>query len=201
MRVGEVQRKTLETKIAARIDLDGDGTAEVSTGVGFLDHMIAQLARHGAFDITLDAKGDLEIDAHHTVEDTGIVLGQAIDRALGERIGIRRMGDATVPMDEALAQVAIDLSGRGYSVFDGSFATDTIGDLGTELIPHFFEALASHARANIFVRILAGRSDHHRAEATFKALARSLNIAVSLDPQRTGQVPSTKGTLSHNTED
>ena len=110
MRVGEVQRKTLETKIAARIDLDGDGTAEVSTGVGFLDHMIAQLARHGAFDITLDAKGDLEIDAHHTVEDTGIVLGQAIDRALGERIGIRRMGDATVPMDEALAQVAIDLS-------------------------------------------------------------------------------------------
>jgi imidazoleglycerol-phosphate dehydratase len=196
LRSAETTRKTLETAVRVGIELDGSGESDINTGIAFFDHMLAQVARHGLFDLNIVAEGDLEVDAHHTVEDVGIVLGEAISEALGDRAGIGRMADATVPMDEALAQVAIDLSGRGHSSFDGDFANAEIGDLETQLIPHFIDSLARHAGANIYVRILAGQNDHHKCEAAFKALARALDAATAIDERRGGQVPSTKGTIT-----
>jgi imidazoleglycerol-phosphate dehydratase len=194
-RTATVTRKTGETDIEVTLNLDGAGQASITTGVGFLDHMLHALARHARFDLTVQASGDLHIDEHHTVEDVGIVLGRALAEALSDRRGITRMGHAIVPMDEALALVAVDLGGRGYFVFDGEFNTARIGQLGTSLIPHFFESLAHEGRLNLHARLLAGIDDHHRAEALFKALARALDMATRLDPRLAGQVPSTKGTL------
>jgi imidazoleglycerol-phosphate dehydratase len=196
LRSAEATRKTLETAVRVEIELDGSGESAINTGIAFFDHMLAQVARHGLFDLNIVAEGDLEVDAHHTVEDVGIVLGEAISEALGDRAGIGRMADATVPMDEALAQVAVDLSGRGHSSFEGEFANAEIGDLETQLIPHFIDSLARHAGANIHVRILAGQNDHHKCEAAFKALARALDAATAIDERRGGQVPSTKGTIT-----
>jgi imidazoleglycerol-phosphate dehydratase len=195
-RAATVTRKTGETDIEIILNLDGTGQAEIATGVGFLDHMLHCLARHARFDLKVRAQGDLHIDEHHTVEDVGIVLGRALGEALGDRTGITRMGHAIVPLDEALALVAVDLSGRGYFVFDGAFSTERIGQVGTSLIPHFFESLAHEGRINLHARLLAGVDDHHRAEALFKALARALDMAVRRDERLAGQAPSTKGTLT-----
>jgi len=195
-RTATVTRQTGETDIEITLNLDGSGQAEVTTGLGFLDHMLNALARHARFDLKVAAKGDLHIDEHHTVEDVGIVLGRALAQALGDRTGITRMGHAIVPMDEALALVAVDFGGRGYFVFDGQFSTARIGQVGTSLIPHFLESVAHEGRLNLHVRLLAGVDDHHRAEAIFKALARALDMAVQRDERLAGQVPSTKGTLT-----
>ena len=195
-RCASVSRTTSETEVTAAVAIDGDGDFRGATGIGFLDHMLAQLARHGLFDIEVNAVGDLHIDAHHTAEDVAIVLGRAFSDALGDRQGIQRMGDATVPMDEALAHVAVDLAGRDFSAFDGTFRQDRIGDLETSLLPHVIGSLARHMGAAIHVRLLAGDDDHHKAEAVFKALARALDQATALDPRRAGAVPSTKGTLT-----
>ncbi len=188
------QRRTAETEVVIFLRLDGQGTARVETGIGFLDHLLHHLAVHGLFDLEVQARGDLHIDPHHTVEDVAIVLGQTLDEALGDRRGIVRMGHAWVPMDEALAFVAVDLSGRPYAVLDLGFNSPAIGALPTSLIPHFLETLAVHARMNLHARLLYGRDDHHRAEALFKALGRALDMAVRLDPRR-HDIPSTKGTL------
>ncbi|MCL5995177.1 MAG: imidazoleglycerol-phosphate dehydratase [Chloroflexi bacterium] len=166
------------------LDLDGTGRAEIDTGVGFYDHMLHHVAHHGLFDLTIKATGDLHIDEHHTVEDVAIALGQALDRALGDRAGITRMADAFVTMDETLAHVTVDLSGRPYCVFDAGFAPLRIGGLSASLIPHIFESLATHARMNLHARVLYGRDDHHKAEALFKALGRSLDAATCIDPRR-----------------
>lgn len=195
-RAATVRRKTGETEIEITLNLDGRGHAQVSTGVGFLDHMLSALARHARFDLTVQATGDLHVDEHHTVEDVAITLGQALGEALGDRAGITRMGHAMVPMDEALALVAVDIGGRGYSVFDGHFDTPRIGQMGTSLVPHFFESLAMEARMNLHARLLAGRDDHHRAEALFKALARALHQATRLDPTLGGDLPSTKNFIA-----
>ena len=195
-RTATVSRQTGETDIEISLTIDGSGQADIATGVGFLDHMLHALARHARFDLTVRAKGDLHIDEHHTVEDVGIVLGRALAQALGDRAGITRMGHAIVPMDEALAMVAVDFGGRGYFVFDGHFSTDRIGQVGTSLIPHFFESLAHEGRLNLHARLLAGVDDHHRAEALFKALARALDMASQTDARLSGQIPSTKGTLT-----
>jgi imidazoleglycerol-phosphate dehydratase len=194
-RTARIHRETRETTIELELDVDGDGRAVVSTGVGFLDHMLDSLARHARFDLTLKAVGDLHVDAHHTAEDVAIVLGQAVDRALGDRRGLRRFADATVPLDEALAQVVVDLSGRGFAAVDLPFGGEMIGALPTEMVPHFLRSLAVEARLTLHVRLLAGENDHHRAEATFKALARALELATRLDPRIADQVPSTKGSL------
>ncbi|MFQ5610808.1 MAG: imidazoleglycerol-phosphate dehydratase HisB [Anaerolineae bacterium] len=196
MRTATIHRQTGETDITVRLNLDGSGQAEAQTGLGFLDHMLHALARHARFDLSIKAVGDLHVDEHHTVEDVGLTLGRALDEALGDRAGLVRMGHAVVPMDEALALVAVDFSGRGYFVFEGCFDTDRIGQVGTSLIPHFFESLAHAARMNLHARLLAGQDDHHRAEALFKALARALEQATRLDPRLGGQIPSTKGTLT-----
>jgi imidazoleglycerol-phosphate dehydratase len=190
-----VQRTTRETSVEVAIDVDGSGTSDISTGIGFLDHMLESLARHGRLDLTVRATGDLHIDAHHTVEDVGIVLGQALNQALGTRAGIRRFADATVPLDEALAHVALDLSGRPYAVLDLPFGGPMLGTLPTELVAHFLQSLAHEARMTLHARVLAGDNDHHRAEAVFKALARALESATRLDPRLGGGIPSTKGTL------
>ena len=195
-RTATVTRQTGETTIKIRLNLDGTGQAEISTGLGFLDHMLYALARHARFDLAVQATGDLHVDEHHTVEDVGIVLGRALGQALGERKGITRMGYAIVPMDEALAMVALDFGGRGYFVFDGEFTTARIGQIGTSLIPHFLESVAHEGRLNLHARLLAGVDDHHRAEALFKALARALDMAVKRDERLAGQAPSTKGTLT-----
>ncbi|MDM8518756.1 imidazoleglycerol-phosphate dehydratase HisB [Anaerolineales bacterium HSG6] len=195
-RSAEVTRKTGETDITIKLNIDGTGQANINTGVGFFDHMLHALARHARFDLTVQAVGDLHIDEHHTVEDVGIVLGRALHQALGDFKGIVRMGQAIVPMDEALALVAVDLSGRGYFVFDGEFSTPRIGQLGTSLIPHFLESMAHAGQFNLHARLLSGTDDHHRAEAIFKALARALDMAVQHDARLAGQVPSTKGTLT-----
>jgi imidazoleglycerol-phosphate dehydratase len=191
-RTATVRRETGETQIQITLNLDGRGRAQVNTGVGFLDHMLIALARHARFDLTVDATGDLHVDEHHTVEDVGITLGAALGQALGDRAGIIRMGHAIVPMDEALALVAVDIGGRSYCVFDGDFDTSRIGGMGTSLVPHFFESLAMESRMNLHARLLVGRDDHHRAEALFKALARALHQATRLDPTLGGDVPSTK---------
>ena len=176
-RVGEIERETSETRIAVRWDLDGAGRYEVETGIGFLDHMLAALARHGRFDLRVKATGDLHIDEHHTVEDVGIVLGQALNKALGERKGIRRFGDARVPMDDALAEVALDLSGRGLGVLDVTCLAETVGGISAQMFPHFFRSLAADGRMTLHASIIRGENDHHRVEALFKAFARALDDA------------------------
>jgi imidazoleglycerol-phosphate dehydratase len=195
MRTATINRKTNETDIQLALNLDGIGQCVASTGVGFLDHMLRHIAVHGLFDLEIKAIGDLEIDAHHTVEDVAIVLGQAFDQALGDRKGVVRMGSAYVPMDEALAFVAIDLSGRPYAVIAADWHTPSIGLLPTTLIPHFLESFAFNARLNLHARVEYGRDDHHQAEALFKALGRALDAATMVDERRAGVIPSTKGTL------
>ena len=194
-RTATVRRETSETKIELTINIDGHGIAKVNTGVGFLDHMLNALARHARFDLEVQAEGDLHIDEHHTVEDVGIVLGRAFGEAVGTRAGITRMGHAIVPMDEALALVAVDIGGRSYFVFDGEFTTSHIGQMGTSLVPHFFESFAHEAKMNLHARILTGRDDHHRAEGLFKALARALHQATRFDSTLDGQIASTKGMI------
>jgi imidazoleglycerol-phosphate dehydratase len=195
MRTVKIHRKTLETDVEVTLALEGTGQYEVVTGVGFLDHMLAHVAVHGLFDLTVQATGDLHVDAHHTVEDVALALGQAFDQALGDRVGIIRIGAATVPMDESLASVAVDLSGRPYTVTEISWSGPIVGGLPVTLIPHIFESFAVAARANVHARILYGRDDHHKAEALFKALGRALDAATCLDGRRGGGVPSTKGVL------
>jgi imidazoleglycerol-phosphate dehydratase len=194
-RQAEIRRVTNETTIALDLNLDGSGQYEVSTGIGMLDHMVEQLARHGLFDITVDAKGDIDRDPHHLVEDLGLVLGQAFNEALGERRGIVRFGHAIVPMDEALVLVSVDLGGRPYAGIDIEFGREMIGELPAENVDHFFESFAQSGRLNLHVRQFAGENDHHRIEACFKALARSLNVAVRIDERIAGEVPSTKNVL------
>ena len=194
MRRAVVERKTSETEIRVTLGLDGTGQHEISTGVGFFDHMLTAVAVHGLFDLTVQAEGDLHIDSHHTIEDVGLVLGQALDQALGDRKGIQRMGHAYVTMDEALGFVAVDLSGRAYSVFNGQWHTPAIGQMPTDLVQHFFESVAGQGRLNLHARVEYGRNDHHQAEALFKAFGRALRVAVAIDPRRE-DVASTKGTL------
>jgi imidazoleglycerol-phosphate dehydratase len=194
-RTAHIQRETRETRVEVTLNLDGTGRGDVATGIGFLDHMLDSLARHARFDLTVRAEGDLHVDQHHTAEDVGVSLGQALDRALGERRGIRRFGDAVVPLDEALAQVAVDLGGRGWASIDLPFRAPTIGGLSTEMIPHLLQSFATDGRFNLHVRLLAGENDHHRAEATFKALARALDDATRPDTRLGGEVPSTKGVI------
>lgn len=195
MRTAEISRQTNETQITIKLNIDGSGQYEIATGIGFLDHMLTHLAVHGLFDITVQAHGDLEVDAHHTIEDTALVLGQAFDRALGDRKGIVRMGDCFAPMDETLAHVALDLSGRPYAVIQADWHTPYVGNIPTTLFPHFFESFAVTARCNLHARILYGRDDHHQAEALFKAWARALDQVTQIDPRRAGVIPSTKGML------
>ena len=195
MRKGSVQRKTGETEIELTLVVDGAGKAEIATGIGFLDHMLTLFASHGLFDLTVRANGDLHVDEHHTAEDVFICLGKALDQALGDRRGLVRTAHSYVPMDEALARVAVDLGGRAYCVFESDFATPRVGGLGTDLIFHLFESLAIHGRLNLHAHVLYGRNDHHKIEALFKALARALDAATLLDARRQG-VPSTKGTLT-----
>lgn len=194
MRSATIDRTTGETEIHLTLELDGRGRTRVSTGIGFLDHMLMQFAHHGLFDLTVEAHGDLQVDPHHTVEDVAICLGQALDRALAERGGIVRTGHSFVPMDEALGFVAVDLSGRPYAVVEVTWHTQTLGALDPDLIRHFLETLATHGRLNLHAAIIHGRNDHHQAEALFKALGRALDAATQLDPRRQG-VPSTKGML------
>ncbi|MBI1868149.1 MAG: imidazoleglycerol-phosphate dehydratase HisB [Methylocystis sp.] len=196
MRSAKIERTTKETRISVAVDLDGTGKSVIATGVGFFDHMLDQLARHAPLDLELEAKGDLHIDAHHTVEDVGIALGQAVDKALGERKGIARYGEAHVPLDEALSRVVVDVSGRPFLVFDVAFAADKIGDFDTELVREFFQAFAANARIGLHVESLKGANSHHIAESCFKGLARALGKAVAIDARRPGDVPSTKGTLT-----
>jgi imidazoleglycerol-phosphate dehydratase len=195
MRTSEIHRKTGETDISIQLNLDGNGVCQVNTGIGFLNHMLHHIAVHGLFDLQVEAKGDLEVDCHHTVEDVALALGQAFDEALGDRAGIVRMASAYVPMDESLAFVSLDLSGRPYAVIQVDWRTPQVGGIPTSLITHFFESLSVTLRANLHARLLYGRDDHHQAEALFKALARALDEATGLDPRRQGRVPSTKGKL------
>jgi len=195
MRTAEVARQTNETQIEIKLDLDGAGQHEISTGLGFLDHMLTHLAVHGLFDLSVSARGDLQIDPHHTVEDIALTLGQAFDKALGDRKGIVRMGGCFAPMDETLVHAVIDLSGRPYAVIQAKWHTPYIGNIPATLFPHFFESFAMTARCNLHMRVLYGRDDHHQAEALFKAWARALDSAAQVDPRRMGVIPSTKGTL------
>ena len=192
-RSASVKRKTNETSISIQLSLDGTGRYDINTGIGFLDHMLGALAAHALFDLQVHATGDLHIDTHHTIEDVGIVLGQAINEAAGDRSGIMRIGSAYVPMDESLGFVALDFSGRPYTVFQAQWATPTIGQFPTDLVQHFFESQAVHARLTLHAKV-EGRNDHHKAEALFKALGRALRMALEKDDRRSG-IPSTKGTL------
>lgn len=196
MRTASISRKTNETDIRVELNLDGSGLHDISTGIGFLDHMLTHLALHGLFDLTVEASGDLHIDVHHTMEDVALVLGAAFDQALGDRKGIIRMASCYAPMDETLAFVALDLSGRPYSVIEAEWGSAPVGQIPTSLFPHFLESFAMTSRCNLHARVLYGRDDHHKAEALFKALARALNTATQLEPRR-GSVPSTKGTLTN----
>lgn len=196
MRIGEIRRKTAETDILIKINLDGSGRHDTQTGIGFLDHMLNHVAVHGLFDLEVKASGDLQVDVHHTVEDVALVLGQAIDQALGDRRGIVRVASAYVPMDETLAFVALDLSGRPYSVVQTEWHTLQVGGVPTSLFPHFLESLAFTARCNLHARVLYGRDDHHQAEALFKALGRALDNATLIDARRGDAIPSTKGSLA-----
>jgi imidazoleglycerol-phosphate dehydratase len=195
MRTAVIHRKTSETDIAVALTLDGTGQYDISTGVGFLDHLLTHIAVHGLFDLTAKATGDLHIDPHHTIEDTALVLGQAFAEALGDKQGLVRMASVYVPMDEALAFVAVDLSGRPYAVVDATWHGPAIGEFPTSLVAHFVESFAVTAKANVHARVLYGRDDHHQAEALFKALGRALDAATQIDPRRAGSIPSTKGTL------
>ena len=194
-RTATLERATRETKVSVTLNLDGVGNANIATGVPMLDHMLSHVAVHGLFDLEIRAAGDLQIDAHHTIEDVAIVLGDALERALGDKQGITRIGHAYAPMDEALALVAVDLSGRSYAVIDVDFAAPMLGAMPASLVAHFLETLATHARMNLHARVFYGRDDHHKAEALFKALGRAVAQAVALDPRRVG-VASTKGTLA-----
>ena len=194
-RTAEIARTTSETRISLRLSLDGTGEADVATGVGFLDHMLTALARHALFDLYLRAEGDLHIDFHHTTEDVGIVLGQALARALGDKRGVRRYGHAVVPMDEALVDAAVDLSGRPYLAWDVAFERDKVGEMDTELFEEFFRAFAMNALITLHVTRRAGRNAHHVAEACFKATARALRAATEPDLRAAGAIPSTKGSL------
>jgi imidazoleglycerol-phosphate dehydratase len=196
MRSAKFERDTKETRIAVAVDLDGEGKSDISTGIGFFDHMLDQIARHAPLDLAVAAKGDLHIDGHHTVEDVGIALGKAVDEALGDRKGIARYGDAHVPLDEALARVVVDVSGRPFLVFDVAFPAARIGEFDTELVREFFQAFATNARIGLHVEALRGVNSHHIAESCFKGFARALGKAVAPDPRRGGVVPSTKGTLT-----
>ena len=195
-RTATITRQTRETDITATVSLDGSGACEIHTGIGFLDHMLEQVGRHALIDINLQAKGDLHIDFHHTVEDCGIVLGQAIAAALGDRAGITRYGDVHLAMDEALTRVAIDVSGRPYLVWQVAFNRDKLGEMDTELFKEWFQAFAQQARITLHVTNIYGENNHHIAETCFKGLARALRTAISVDPRQLGRVPSTKGTLS-----
>jgi len=196
MRTGAVTRKTKETDIAVSVALDGTGVAKIATGIGFFDHMLEQLARHSLIDIDISAAGDLHIDQHHTVEDTGIALGQAVRQALGDMAGITRFADVLLPMDETLSRVAVDISGRPFLVFRTKFVQAKIGAFDTELVREFFQAFTTHAAMNIHVETLYGENAHHIAESSFKGLARALRAAIALDPRQKGAIPSTKGLLS-----
>ena len=193
-RTAEIDRKTKETQVSLKLDLDG-GDAKIATGVGFLDHMLELVSRHGRLGLQLEAKGDLETGAHHTTEDVGICLGQAIDQALSDRTGIRRYGSALIPMDEALAECAIDISGRPFCAFDAELPDVTIAGFDSELTEEFFRAVSNNSKMTLHIWVRSGTNAHHMIEAAFKAFARALREAVSIDPEETG-VPSTKGTLS-----
>ena len=195
MRTATVARDTKETAIAVTVDLDGTGTGEISTGIGFFDHMLDQLSRHSLIDMRVRAQGDLHIDDHHTVEDTGIALGQAIRQALGDRAGIARYADTMLPMDETLSRVALDVSGRPFLVFRAHFPRAKIGAFDTELVREFFQAFAINAGVTLHIETLYGTNAHHIAESIFKGVARALRAAVALDPRQNGAIPSTKGTL------
>jgi imidazoleglycerol-phosphate dehydratase len=195
MRQSEVTRNTLETQITVKLDLDGTGKSSLSTGIGFFDHMLDQVARHGMMDVEIAAKGDLHIDAHHTVEDVGITLGQAFARALGDKKGIRRYGHAYVPLDEALSRVVIDLSGRPGLEFGIDFVRPLIGEFDVDLVHEFFQGFVNHALVTLHIDNLKGKNAHHQAETAFKAFGRALRMAVELDPRMQGILPSTKGSL------
>ncbi len=195
MRKGDITRKTKETDIAVAVTVDGSGRSEIATGIGFLDHMLDLLARHSRMDITARAKGDLHIDDHHTAEDVGIALGQALRQALGDMKGITRYADVHLPMDEALTRVAVDVSGRPFLVFKAEFARDKIGTFDTQLVNEWFQAFAMNAGITLHVETLYGSNDHHIAESCFKGLARALRIALAIDPQAANEIPSTKGSL------
>ena len=193
-RSARVQRTTKESDVLVELEIDGTGTADVETGVPFFDHMLAQIGKHGGFDLVVRTKGDLEVDAHHTVEDTSLALGQALREALGDKAGIRRYGDSLVPLDEALVQVAVDLSGRPYLVHNEPEIVELIGSYDTTLTKHIFESIVAESRITLHVNVLAGRNAHHVVETQFKAFARALRTAVEIDPRVVG-VPSTKGSL------
>ena len=195
MRTATVKRSTKETRIEATVALDGSGRAEIATGIGFLDHMLDSLARHSLMDIRLKAEGDLHIDFHHTTEDSGIVLGQAVAEALGDRKGIRRFGDALIPMDETLSRVALDISNRPYLIWKVAFTRDKVGEMDTELFKEWFQAFAQQAGITLHVENLYGTNSHHIVESCFKGLARALRAAVEIDPRKADAVPSTKGVL------
>ena len=196
MRTASLSRKTRETDITVEVMLDGSGKSEIATGVGFFDHMLDQIARHSLIDLKIQAKGDLHIDFHHTVEDVGIALGKAIHQALGDLKGITRYADVHLPMDETLTRVAMDISGRAFLVFRTEFHTPKIGEFDTQLVREFFQAFAMNAGLTLHVETLYGINDHHISESCFKGLARALRIAVSIDERQSGRVPSTKGTLT-----
>lgn len=195
-RKATIERKTKETEIVATIDLDGSGAYDIQTGIGFLDHMLEQLARHSLIDITLRAKGDLHIDYHHTTEDSGIVLGQAVAKAMGAKMGITRYADVHLPMDETMTRVALDVSGRPFLVWKVEFTRPKLGEMDTELFREWFQAFAQNAGITLHVENLYGENNHHIAETCYKGLARALRLAISLDPRQAGRVPSTKGTLA-----
>ena len=195
MRSATVTRNTLETQISVEVNLDGTGKVKLDTGLPFLEHMLDQIARHGLIDFVITAKGDLHIDAHHTVEDIGITLGQAFTQALGDKTGLRRYGHAYVPLDEALSRVVLDLSGRPGLVFNAEFVRSTIGDFDVDLIREFFQGFVNHALVTLHIDNLAGNNAHHQVETIFKAFGRALRVALELDPRMAGVMPSTKGTL------
>ena len=195
MRSAKVSRNTLETKITVQLNLDGSGQARFDTGLPFLDHMLDQIARHGLLDINIIAKGDLHIDAHHTVEDIGITLGQAFNQAVNDKKGLRRYGHAYVPLDESLSRVVLDISGRPGLVFNCEFVRDSIGEFDVDLINEFFQGFVNHALVTLHIDNLAGNNAHHQAETIFKAFGRALRMALELDPRMAGVMPSTKGTL------
>jgi imidazoleglycerol-phosphate dehydratase len=195
MRKANIKRATKETDVEVTVDLDGTGASSIATGIGFFDHMLDLLARHSRIDLTVKAKGDLHIDHHHTTEDVGIALGQAVKQALGDMRGINRYADVHVPMDEALTRVALDISGRPFLVFKAEFVRDKVGTFDTELVQEWFQAFATNAGMTLHVQVLYGTNDHHIAESCFKALARALRTAISIDPRAANEIPSTKGSL------
>ncbi len=194
-RTGTVDRKTKETSISVAVDLDGSGRSQIATGIGFLDHMLDQLSRHSLIDLTVEAKGDLHIDFHHTTEDTGICIGEAVAKALGDRTGIRRWGEATVPMDETLTRVALDASNRPYLIWKVTFSKPKLGEMDTELFKEWFQAFAQNAGLTLHIENLYGENNHHIVESCFKGLARALRQAIEIDPRKSDAIPSTKGVL------